>query len=129
MRRLNLKVRQRVAYKVTTKRKHSDTVANDLLNRNFNPIDKNEVWADDINYLRTNKGWKFLAIVMDLYSRHIVGWHIDMYMTIDLVGKALMKAVNLRQPRPGLVFHSERAHNIPVTSIESYKQPMVSELR
>lgn len=108
MRRLNLKVRQRVAYKVTTKRKHSDAVADDLLNRNFNPIDSNEVWGGDITYLHTNEGWMYLAIVMDFYSRRIVGWHIDKRLTKDLVGKALMKAVNLRQPKPGLVFHSDR---------------------
>jgi len=108
MRRLNLKVRQRVAYKVTTKRKHSDAVADDLLNQNFNPVGKNEVWAGDITYLRTDEGWMYLAIVMDLYSRRIVGWHIDKRLTKDLVGKALMKAINLRQPKPGLVFHSDR---------------------
>lgn len=108
MRRLNLKVRQRVAHKVTTKRKHNDAVADDLLNRNFNPANKNEVWSGDITYLRTHEGWMHLAIVMDLYSRRIVGWHIDKYMTKDLVSKALMKAVNLRQPRPGLAFHSDR---------------------
>ena len=49
----------------------------------------------------------YLAIVMDLYSRRIVGWHIDKRMTTDLVSKAMMKAYNLRQPRKGLVFHSE----------------------
>ena len=108
MRRLNLKVRQRVAYKVTTKRKHSDSVADDLLNQNFNPVGKDEVSAGDINYLRTNEGWMYLAIVMDLYSRRIVGRHIDKRLTKDLVGKALMKAINLRQPKPVLVFHSDR---------------------
>lgn len=108
MRRLNLKVRQRVAYRVTTKRKHSDAVADDLLNQNFNPVNKNEVWSGDITYLRTDEGWMYLAIVMDLYSRRIVGWHIDKRLTKDLVGKALMKAINLRQPMPGLVFHSDR---------------------
>jgi len=108
MRRLNLKVRQRVAYKVTTKRKHSDAVADDLLNQNFNPIGKDEVWAGDITYLRTDEGWMYLAIVMDLYSRRIVGWHIDKRLTKDLVGKALMKAINLRQPKSGLIFHSDR---------------------
>lgn len=50
MRRLNLKVRQRVAYRFTTKRKHSDAVADDLLNQNFNPVNKNEVWSGDITY-------------------------------------------------------------------------------
>ncbi|SEM77485.1 hypothetical protein SAMN05216325_10287 [Nitrosomonas marina] len=56
MRRLNLKVRQRVAFKVTTKRKQSDAVVDDLLNRKFNPAGKDEVWSGDITYLRTNEG-------------------------------------------------------------------------
>jgi putative transposase len=108
MRKLGLKVQQRVAYKVTTRRKHSDRVADNLLNQNFNPISENEVWAGDIAYLRTQEGWMYLAIVMDLYSRRIVGWHIDKRMTSDLIGRALMMAINLRQPRAGLVFHSDR---------------------
>ena len=108
MRKLGLKVQQRVAYKVTTKRKHSDRVADNLLNQNFNPLSEDEVWAGDIRYLRTHEGWMYLAIVMDLYSRRIVGWHIDKRMTSDLIGRALMMAINLRQPRAGLVFHSDR---------------------
>lgn len=108
MRKLDLKVTQRVAYKVTTKRKFSDAVADNLLNQNFNPVGVNQVWAGDVTYLRTGEGWMYLAIVMDLYSRRIVGWHIDNHMTTDLVSKALMKAYNLRQPPRGLVFHSDR---------------------
>ncbi len=108
MRKLGLKVQQRLAYKVTTRRKHSDRVADNLLNQNFNPFSENEVWAGDITYLRTHEGWMYLAIVMDLYSRRIVGWHIDKRMTSDLIGRALMMAVNLRQPGAGLVFHSDR---------------------
>jgi len=108
MSKLGLKVTQRVAYKVTTKRKHSDSVADNLLNQNFNPVAPNQVWAGDVTYLKTGEGWMYLAIVMDLYSRRIVGWHIDRRMTTDLVGKALMKAYNLRQPDKGLVFHSDR---------------------
>ena len=68
-------------------------------------LSENEVWAGDITYLRTHEGWMYLAIVMDLYSRRIVGWHIDKRMTSDLIGRALMMAINLRQPRAGLVFH------------------------
>ncbi|WP_284242712.1 IS3 family transposase [Thalassotalea insulae] len=105
---LGLVVTQRVAYKVTTKRKHSDAVADNLLNQNFNPVAPNQVWAGDVTYLRTGEGWMYLAIVMDLYSRRIVGWHIDKRMTTDLVSKAMMKAYNLRQPPKGLVFHSDR---------------------
>ena len=108
MRKLGLKVQQRVAYKVTTRRKHIDRVADNLLNQNFNPLSENEVWAGDITYLRTHEGWMYLAIVMDLYSRRIVGWSIDKRMTSNLIGRALMMAINLRQPKAGLVFHSDR---------------------
>ena len=88
MAKLGLIVTRRVAYKVTTKRKHSDAVADNLLNQNFNPIASNQVWAGDVTYLRTGEGWMYLAIVMDLYSRRIVGWHIDKRMTAGLVSKA-----------------------------------------
>ena len=105
---LGLKVIQRVAYKVTTKRKYNDAVADNLLNQNFNPIGPNHVWAGDITYLKTGKGWLYLAVVMDLFSRRIVGWYVDKRMTTDLVSKAMIKAYNLRQPPKGLVFHSDR---------------------
>jgi len=108
MAKLNLKVRQRIAYKVTTKSNHRDAVAPNLLNRNFNPVGPNQVWAGDITYLQTGEGWMYLAIVMDLYSRRIVGWYINKRMTTDLICKAMIKAYNLRQPPTGLVFHSDR---------------------
>lgn len=108
MKKLNLVVKQRTAYKVTTKRKHSNAVADNLLNQNFNPVDKNQVWAGDITYLKTGEGWVYLAIVMDLYSRRIVGWAIDKRMTTALISQAMIKAYNLRQPPEGLVFHSDR---------------------
>ena len=108
MAKLGLKVTQRIAYKITTKRKHGDSVADNLLNQNFNPTAPNQVWAGDVTYLKTGEGWMYLAIVMDLYSRRIVGWHIDKRMTTDLVSRAMIKAYNHRQPPKGLVFHSDR---------------------
>ncbi|MDT3297780.1 IS3 family transposase, partial [Shewanella sp. SP2S2-6] len=108
MHRLRLKAAQRRAYKVTTQRKHSDAVADNLLNMNFNPVSANQVWASDVTYLKTGEDWMYLAVVMDLYSRRIVGWHIDQRMTTDLISKALIKTYNLRQPARGLVFHSDR---------------------
>ena len=108
MKQLGLQVTQRVAYKVTTKRKYSDRVADNLLNQNFDPAGRNEVWAGDVTYLKTGEGWMYLAIVMDLYSRRIVGWQIQSRMTTDLVSRALIKAYNLRQPTAGLIFHSDR---------------------
>ena len=106
--KLGLKVTQRMAYKVTTKRNDSDSVAVNLLNQNFNPVGPNQIWAGDITYLKTGEGWMYLAIVMDLFSRRIVGWHVDKRMTTDLISKAMIKAYNLRQPPRGLVFHSDR---------------------
>jgi len=108
MKKLGLRVVQRVAYKVTTQRKHSDAVADDLLNQNFNPTGPNQIWAGDVTFLRTAEGWIYLAVVMDLFSRRIVGWHIDKHMTTELVCRAMIKAYNLRQPPEGLVFHSDR---------------------
>ena len=108
MAKLGLKVTQRIAYKITTKRKHGDSVADNLLNQNFNPTAPNQVWAGDVTHLKTGEGWMYLAIVMDLYSRRIVGWHIDKRMTTDLVSRAMIKAYNHRQPPKGLVFHSDR---------------------
>lgn len=108
MQKLKLVVKQRVAYKVTTKRKHSDAVADNLLNQNFNPTGKDQVWAGDITYLKTAEGWSYLAVVMDLYSRRIVGWAIDKRMTTGLISHAMIKAYNIRRPLRGLVFHSDR---------------------
>lgn len=108
MARLKLHVTQRLAYKVTTKRKHSESVADNLLNMNFNPVGPNQVWAGDVSYLKTGEGWLYLAVVMDLYSRRIVGWNIAKRMTRSLVEKAFLKAYNLRKPPKGLVFHSDR---------------------
>lgn len=108
MKELSLEVKQRIAYKATTKRNFNDAVADNLLNQNFNPVGPDQIWAGDVTYLKTGEGWMYLAIVMDLYSRRIVGWHIDKRMTTSLVSRALIKAYNLRQPPYGLVFHSDR---------------------
>ena len=86
MKTLSLVVTQRVSYKATTKRKRSDAVADNLLNQCFNPVAPNEIWAGDVTYLKTGEGWMYLAVVMDLYSRRIVGWHIDKRMTAELGG-------------------------------------------
>lgn len=124
MKKLDLTVTQRIAYKVTTKRKQGDQVAVNLLNQNFNPVAPNEVWAGDITYLKTGEGWMYLAIVMDLYSRRIVGWSISKRMTADLICKAIITAYNLRQPAKGLVFHSDRGSQYTSKSyrklLESY---------
>lgn len=108
MAKLKLQAKQRVAYKITTKRKHSDDAAVNLLNQNFNPVGQDQIREGDITYLKTAEGWVYLAVVMDLYSRRIVGWATGKRMTTSLISRAMIMAYNLRQPPQGLVFHSDR---------------------
>lgn len=95
MKRLKLQVIQRRAYKVTTVRKHSHRVADNLVNQDFNPKAANQVWAGEITYLRTYEGWLYLAVVMDLYSRRIIGWAMDKYISADLVKRAMQMAITM----------------------------------
>ena len=108
MKWLKLTVIQRRAYKVTTVRKHAHRMADNLVNQHFNPMTANQVWAGDITYLRTHEGWLYLAIVMDLYSRRIIGWAMDKTMSTNLIKRALIMAITLRKPQRGLIFHSDR---------------------
>ena len=108
MKELKLKVKQKRKYKVTTDSKHHSPVAKNVLNRNFSPSAPNQAWGTDITYLWTQQGWIYLAVVIDLYSRRVVGWCIDRRMKKALVIRALMMAVNLRKPPAGLIHHSDR---------------------
>lgn len=108
MKKLNLRVKQRVSYKITTKRKHSDAVADNVLQQQFNPPCANMAWAGDVTYLRTKQGWMYCAIMMDLYSRRIIGWAIEKRMTKGLVIRAMKMAMVLRGCHRGLIFHSDR---------------------
>ena len=108
MKALNLMVKQKRKYKATTDSKHQLPVAENVLNRQFNPTGPNQVWGTDITYLWTQEGWVYLAVVIDLYSRRVVGWAMDRRMKKALVIRALLMAVNLRQPPPGLIHHSDR---------------------
>ncbi len=108
MKQLGLKVKHKRKYKVTTDSKHKLPVARNVLNRDFSPTAPNQSWGTDITYLWTQEGWIYLAVVIDLYSRRVVGWSIDRRMKKALVIRALMMAVNLRKPPPGLIHHSDR---------------------
>lgn len=108
MKQLGLKVRHKRKYKMTTDSKHKLPVAKNILNREFLPSAPNQAWGSDITYLWTQQGWIYLAVVIDLYSRRVVGWSIDRHMKKALVIRALMMAVNLRKPPAGLICHSDR---------------------
>jgi putative transposase len=108
MEKLKLTVTQRVAYKVTTKRNKKHGVADNLVKMDFNPKAPNQVWAGDITYLKTSQGWMYLSVVMDLYSRRIIGWAMDKRMTTSLIMKSIQQAYWLRKPPKGVIFHSDR---------------------
>jgi putative transposase len=92
----------------TTIRVPGVRVADDLVERKFRPDAPNVLWVADITYLRTWEGWLYLAAVQDAYSRRIVGWAMTEHMRTELVADALQMAVQRRQPRPGLIHHSDQ---------------------
>lgn len=92
----------------TTDSKHSLPVADNVLNRKFDPEQANRVWAGDITYIRTSSGWLYLAVVIDLFSRKVVGWALQPHMQASLVCEALSMAVGTRQPQPGVLMHTDR---------------------
>jgi transposase InsO family protein len=95
-------------FKITTQSKHTHPIAQNLVNRKFSSDRPNRLWVSDITYLWTKEGWSYLAAVMDVYSRQIVGWDMSNRLTQDLVINALQRAVGRRRFTDGLVFHSDR---------------------
>ena len=101
-----LRARMNKRFKVRKKYKHEDEP--DRLNQNFHAGESNRVWVSDICYIKTREGTLYLAAVMDLFSRKVVGFSIDDHMRVDLVKKALAQAFFRRRARKGLVHHSDR---------------------
>ena len=108
LKRQQLKPRYRRPYRVTTDSDHALPVAPNILNRRFEGWSINEAFVGDITYIATGEGWLYLAVVMDLASRRIVGWSMDARMTAELVCQALRMAYWHRKPRPGLLMHTDR---------------------
>jgi putative transposase len=108
MREHGIRARHKRRFKATTNSKHSMPVALNLLNREFTPTAPNRVWTGDITYIATDEGWLYLAIVLDLFNREVVGWSIKSRMTADIVTDALTMARLRRKPDPGVIFHSDR---------------------
>jgi len=108
MRENGIRARHKRRYKATTNSKHNMPVADNLLDRNFSPTAPNQVWTSDITYLWTDEGWLYLAIVLDLYNREVVGWSMKPRMTTDIVTDALAMAWFRRRPAAGLLHHSDR---------------------
>ena len=108
MRKLDLKARTPKRYKVTTDSNHKHPIALNLLNRQFDMDTPDRVWTPDITYVWTFEGWLYLAVVMDLFSRQIVGWAMSKRMKAQLVLDAPAMAYWRRKPSAGLLHHSDR---------------------
>lgn len=104
----NLSCKTRKKFRVTTNSKHTMPVAKNVLNRNFRASKVNEKYVGDITYVWTREGWLYLAVVIDLFSRKVVGWSLDKQMTTDLVNDALNMALETRSPSEGLIWHTDR---------------------
>jgi putative transposase len=108
MREQQLRGRPKKTYVVTTQSRHDLGYAPNLLGRKFTAQEPDTVWLADITYVLTSKGWVYLATVLDLFSRKIVGWAIRDNLGKDLATAALKDAIDRRRPAPGLVHHSDR---------------------
>ena len=103
-----LVARPKRRFRVTTQSDHDRPIAPNLLQRNFTADAPDRVWVGDITYVWTREGWMYLAVLIDVYSRRVVGWAMRPYMTRELVIEALRRAIELRRPAPGLIHHTDR---------------------
>ena len=108
MRKAGLRSKIRRKYRVTTDSKHHFTVSPNVLERNFTAPASDKVWVSDITYLATRTGWLYLTVIIDVFSRMVVGWALSSSLDHEMVVVALKRAIRRRRPRKGLVFHSDR---------------------
>jgi transposase InsO family protein len=120
MRTNGIKAKTKRKYKVTTNSGHGYPAAGNILGQNFNSKEINKVWASDITYIWTKEGWIYLACILDLCSRMIVGWFMDRRMSSSLVISALKQAINKRGENPGIIFHSDRGSQYVSEEVKSF---------
>ena len=99
---------RRIKFKITTKAAKRLMKIDNLLKRNFTVEAPNKAWVSDITYINTKEGWMYLCVIIDLYSRKIVGWDCSSRLSNDLVIHSFMKAYWNRKPSKDLIFHSDR---------------------
>lgn len=116
MRKLGLRARCRRKYKVTTQCNAVHEVAPNLLQQDFHAEHPNAKWVADITYIRTQAGWLYLAVILDLYSRRVVGWAMGPRLTQALALDALRMALQRCQPPTGLIHHSDRGSQYTSTA-------------
>lgn len=110
-------------FKVTTNSQHSKVLAKNILERQFSPGNANKAWVSDITYIHTSEGWVYLATVLDLYNRQIVGWSMGCRLVTSLIEDALTMAVKRYKPCRGIIHHSDRGSQY---CSDSYQQTLKS---
>ena len=108
MRENGIKIVRTRKFKATTDSNHAFNIAPNLLDQDFSAAGPNQKWAGDISYIWTDEGWLYLAVILDLYSRRVIGWAVRNRMKRDLAIRALDMAVALRQPPKGCIHHTDR---------------------
>jgi transposase InsO family protein len=108
MQELSLVARCPKRFKMTTDSRHDDTISPNTLERQFTVSQPNQVWTTDMTYVWTLQGWLYVAVIIDLFSRQVVGWAMDNHMRTSLCVNALQMAYWRRKPAKGLLHHSDR---------------------
>jgi transposase InsO family protein len=108
MRQNGFRVVRTRKYKATTNSNHRFNIAPNLLDRDFTAPAPNQKWAGDISYIWTREGWLYLAVMIDLHSRRVIGWAVSNRLKRDLAIRALDMAIALRRPLPGCIHHTDR---------------------
>jgi len=109
MHKLGLVCKNKKRFKIqTTDSNHNFSIAPNVLNQDFYAFLPNKKYVGDITYIKTKQGWLYLAVIIDLFSRKVVGWSMDENMKTSLVNNALTMAINNRKPSKGLIYHTDR---------------------
>lgn len=122
MREHHIRAKTAPRFKVTTRSTATQHRCVDLVRRCFGVQRLNHIWTSDVTYLWTREGWVYLAVVLDLYSRRVVGWDISTRMTTDLVTNAVTRALETRRVAAGLVLHSDRGSQYTSQGIQLLAQ-------
>ena len=118
MRHDGLRAKTVTKWRATTQSRHPFPVAANQLNRQFTVAAPNQVWAGDLTYIWTMEGWLYLAVLLDLYSRAVIGWAMGSRLTGELTQQALAMALHRRQPKLGLLHHSDRGSQYAATTYQ-----------
>ena len=108
LQQLNLEVKMKRRFKITTTSNHTLPIEPNHVNRDFYSSTSDKIYVGDITYISTKEGWLFLAVVIDVYSRKVIGWSMSDTMKTSLVNNALLMAIQRRNPDKGLIYHSDR---------------------